>query len=366
MRYCIELYTVSSRIEARFQQYYLVYLKCNSCSCFMFRILPLSKSTYTMSGIRVTGIGFFKDKTIEVLPDCEVFEISSSLGTVRAFHELVKHGVHSAPVYDSAESRYIGVFDMADMLVYVLSTLHRTSETDEVLPDELTTNLIDILAWVNRLVPDSATDVTNLSKRNPFVTINADATLLDAMVQFGQKGVKRLAVVDSVSGKVTKYITQSGLGRVLQEHEDAVSGFGTETIHSKKLGFIDVKTVNQDAPAVRAFELMEKFKVGGIGVVNSSGVLVGSLSDTDLRAMFEVPNFRLYGLTVSQLLAKLGHTGRVFTVPPTAQLRDAFAQLNEHRVHRLYIIDEQGKPIGVVTYKQLLQQLHALVKRVEF
>eukprot|EP00049_Salpingoeca_infusionum_P012994 m.241549 g.241549 ORF g.241549 m.241549 type:complete len:84 (+) comp15327_c0_seq3:97-348(+) len=60
-----------------------------------------------------------------------------------------------------------------------LSTLHRTSETDEVLPDELTTNLIDILAWVNRLVPDSATDVTNLSKRNPFVTINADATLLD-------------------------------------------------------------------------------------------------------------------------------------------------------------------------------------------
>jgi CBS domain-containing protein len=112
---------------------------------------------------------------------------------------------------------------------------------------------------------------------------------------------------------------------------------------------IDPIVVGYDAPLEEAARLLRVNSVSGLPVVDQRGSLVGVISQTDLIAIEEAPIGRLIrteasGLRVGELM-----TAPAITVPMTGSLGEAARLMRERRVHRLVVLDDDGRPVGVLS-----------------
>eukprot|EP00055_Hartaetosiga_balthica_P014610 m.80946 g.80946 ORF g.80946 m.80946 type:complete len:322 (+) comp8638_c2_seq4:85-1050(+) len=308
-----------------------------------------------MTQVVTEGIGFFKEGSLEEYPEDDVFEVSATLSTVTAFEKLVEKGYHSAPVKEGR--KYIGFLDTADFVSYVVKTLHRSSAPDVEPPFEA--SMKELLVWMNMHIPDSADFTSNLASNNPFRCVPANASMLDVLTMLSEKRVKRVTVIDPVSHKVVKIVTQSSITKLLlKDHEEVLDLLGNATVATTNMGFIDdVKSVSICAAAINAFEAMDKFSISAVPIIDrkQDNKLVGVLSDTDLRIIAK-KNLRVYGMDVLALLksVKPENPNAVFSVKAATKIVDIFHVMNDNHIHRVYITNAKEQPIGVITFKELL------------
>lgn len=111
-------------------------------------------------------------------------------------------------------------------------------------------------------------------------------------------------------------------------------------------------TVRDNDPLIVADRLMRKHAVSGLPVVDRDGVLVGVLSRTDVLAATSGPDGAAWqGLSVAASMTAPGLTVGIDEV-----LADAAARMEEHRVHRLLVVDPKGgRPIGVLSTTDLVR-----------
>ncbi|MFO7523951.1 MAG: IMP dehydrogenase [Ignavibacteriaceae bacterium] len=95
-----------------------------------------------------------------------------------------------------------------------------------------------------------------------------------------------------------------------------------------------------------ALELMKKYRVSGIPVVENDQKLVGILTNRDLR--FE-PNKRL---KVSALMTK----ENLITAPLGTTLEKAEKILQRHKIEKLPVVDKNGKLKGLITFKDIMKK----------
>jgi IMP dehydrogenase len=92
--------------------------------------------------------------------------------------------------------------------------------------------------------------------------------------------------------------------------------------------------------------LMSKFHISGIPVVDERGILIGILTNRDLR--FEVNR----DLLVSQLMTK----ENLITAPLGTTLEEAQKILHKHRIEKLPVVDKKGMIKGLITYKDIIKK----------
>ena len=101
-------------------------------------------------------------------------------------------------------------------------------------------------------------------------------------------------------------------------------------------------TIGPDAAIRDAEEKMAKFKISGVPVVEN-GKLVGILTNRDMR--FE---------TNLDLQVKERMTSKsLVTVPVGTTLEEARLKLQEHRIEKLLVVDENGGLRGLITVKDI-------------
>jgi CBS domain-containing protein len=112
---------------------------------------------------------------------------------------------------------------------------------------------------------------------------------------------------------------------------------------------LDPIVVRLDASIEEAAGLLHSNGVTGLPVVDGSGELVGVISQTDLVAVMDSPTGRLIrtqasGLRVGELMS-----APAITVPLAGSLDEAARVMLGSHVHRLVAIDEDGRPVGVLS-----------------
>jgi IMP dehydrogenase len=107
-------------------------------------------------------------------------------------------------------------------------------------------------------------------------------------------------------------------------------------------------TLPPDAPLVRALELMEKFHISGVPITRADGVLVGILTNRDLRFVDAPARYK-----VSDVMTK----DKLFTVPVGTGLEEARTMLHRHRVEKLPVVDEKNVLKGLITVKDIQKKL---------
>jgi CBS-domain-containing membrane protein len=148
-------------------------------------------------------------------------------------------------------------------------------------------------------------------------------------------------------------------------------------LNTLKAGNIMSKTVvllEQDLALVQAAALLAEKNISGAPVVNSDGKLVGVVSEKDfLREMGfgATPSFmqiatnclnnkscmigRLHNRTVGHIMTKPPITGA-----PEMSIGTISALFAERGINRLPIVDDDGRPVGVVTRTDLAHAFHIL------
>ena len=104
----------------------------------------------------------------------------------------------------------------------------------------------------------------------------------------------------------------------------------------------DPITISLDATVAEAISLMSEYKIGGIPVVDSSGILKGIVTSRDLR--FENNYLR----KITEVM-----TSPVITTNHQTNLTEAAAILQKNKIEKLPMIDENGKLVGLITYKDI-------------
>jgi len=103
----------------------------------------------------------------------------------------------------------------------------------------------------------------------------------------------------------------------------------------------DVITISPDDSVEHALELMHRHSISGLPVVENEK-LVGILTGRDVR--FANPL-----LKVKEVMTK-----NVITAPQSITIEEAKRILHEHRIEKLPVVDENGKLVGLITFKDIL------------
>jgi IMP dehydrogenase len=104
----------------------------------------------------------------------------------------------------------------------------------------------------------------------------------------------------------------------------------------------DPITINLDATVAEAVNLMSEYRIGGIPVIDSNGILKGIVTNRDLR--FENNPSRKITEVMTRDLITTNHQ---------TNLEAAARILQKHKIEKLPMIDEAGKLIGLITYKDI-------------
>src|SRR6476659_8033772 len=106
---------------------------------------------------------------------------------------------------------------------------------------------------------------------------------------------------------------------------------------------VDPVTIRPDRPVREALQVMERFHISGVPVVDEAGHLVGIITNRDLRfeTRFEIP--------VSEVMTKQPHV----TVPVGTTLEQAKAVLQKHRIEKLLVVDDDKHIKGLITVKDI-------------
>lgn len=107
----------------------------------------------------------------------------------------------------------------------------------------------------------------------------------------------------------------------------------------------DPITLGKGALLKEALEIMKENKIGGIPIVDKNMMLVGIITNRDLRFQKNLE------LPVSEIMTKTNLiTGSIGT-----DLVEAEKILTKYKVEKLPLVDKQNKLIGLITYKDIMK-----------
>ncbi len=112
---------------------------------------------------------------------------------------------------------------------------------------------------------------------------------------------------------------------------------------------INPVTIQPDATLADALELMSRYRISGIPVVEPAqngardGKLVGILTNRDVR----------FASTLTQPVSELMTKNNLVTVKETVDMDEAKRLLHHHRIEKLLVVDDSYHCIGLITVKDI-------------
>src|SRR3990172_5447061 len=96
-----------------------------------------------------------------------------------------------------------------------------------------------------------------------------------------------------------------------------------------------------------ALELMERYRISGVPIIDDEGVLVGILTNRDLR--LETDTWKL--------VPALMTSRNLVTAPIGTTLEEAEAILHRNKIEKLPVVDHDGRLKGLITVKDISKKI---------
>jgi IMP dehydrogenase len=106
---------------------------------------------------------------------------------------------------------------------------------------------------------------------------------------------------------------------------------------------IDPVTLTVDAKVIDAQNCMREYSIGGIPIVDASGKLLGIVTNRDLR--FE----RNFGRPIAEVMTR----ENLVTVSEGTSLKEAEGILQENKIEKLPVVDNDYKLVGLITFRDI-------------
>ena len=142
---------------------------------------------------------------------------------------------------------------------------------------------------------------------------------------------------------------QGGIGVIHKNFSVEQQAEEVDKVKRSESGMIvDPVTIDQNKLVSEALSIMGRFKISGVPVVDDEGLLVGIITNRDLRfeTRFDIP--------VSEIMTPQP----LVTVPVGTTLDEAKVKLQKHRIEKLLVVDENGHLKGLITVKDIQKAIN--------
>ena len=112
--------------------------------------------------------------------------------------------------------------------------------------------------------------------------------------------------------------------------------------------------VAESANINEALGALTKGALGVVGITNQAGVLVGVITDGDVRRYLERSSERSMKAALWETTAREIMSDSPITIAPDTMAVEALARLQSHKISVLFV-EADGRPVGIVTFLSLLQ-----------
>jgi IMP dehydrogenase len=141
---------------------------------------------------------------------------------------------------------------------------------------------------------------------------------------------------------------EGGLGVIHRNLSIADQVAEVDKVKRSESGMIvEPVTLRPDARVSDALDLMRRYHISGVPITDGEGVLVGILTNRDLR--FEDD--------VTQQVSALMTARDLVTAPIGTTLAEAEAILHRHKIEKLPVVDDAGRLKGLVTVKDIQKKI---------
>ncbi len=158
------------------------------------------------------------------------------------------------------------------------------------------------------------------------------------------------AAMDTVteSAMAIALAREGGIGVLHKNMSIARQAEEVDTVKRSESGMIlDPVTVLADQRVRDVLQLMNKYRISGIPVVDQAHRLIGIITNRDLR--FEPDEDRL----VSDIMTK----EHLVTAPVGTKLEQAQRILEKHKIEKLPVVDRNGILRGLITFKDIQKRI---------
>ncbi len=141
---------------------------------------------------------------------------------------------------------------------------------------------------------------------------------------------------------------EGGIGVIHKNMSIAAQAAQVRKVKRTENGMIsDPVTIAQDKTVGDALRLMKEYHIGGIPVTDGSRRLVGIVTNRDVRFRQDL------SVPVRDVMTSEG----LVTIPVSRTDRDyVITVLEQHKVEKLPVVDGKGNIVGLITYKDILQE----------
>lgn len=180
---------------------------------------------------------------------------------------------------------------------------------------------------------------------SPVITLEPEGTINDALFLMQKNDIKRIVIVQN--NFPIGIVTERDIGRFLEDDKTtrALDKISIQNIISRNL--VTISSEDEDIITQSAIR-MDTFQISSVVVIDNEGKLAGIITKSDLTRVFS----SLYGRTykVADYMSK-----KIITCRKSDSLTFALDMLNKNKISRLVVTDNEGKPVGVITYDTFLR-----------
>ncbi|CAG7719191.1 unnamed protein product [Allacma fusca] len=309
---------------------------------FLERILNLSEEEENEILVK-----FFKfHKCYDLIPtSAKLVVFDTQLLVKKAFFALVYNGVRAAPLWDSTERQFVGMLTITDFI----RVLHAMYNDSAGRMSELEEHRVE--TWRRRFLQD----------KQPLISIDPDASLYDAICSLVNNRIHRLPVIDKHTGNVLHILTHKRILKFLFLYINEIPrpSFLNKRLREVRIGTFDnVETAREDTPIIQALQKFLERRVSALPIVDVENRLL------DIYARFDVINLaaeKTYNNLDITLKQANEHRNEWFEGVHKCTLDDTLFVIMEKivkaEVHRLVVVDEQDRVVGVISLSDILQYL---------
>lgn len=198
----------------------------------------------------------------------------------------------------------------------------------EEIREGLTFDDVLLVPAYSEIIPNE-TDTKTRFSRNINLNIPLCSSAMDTVTEAG------LAIA---------LAQQGGIGVIHKNFSIAHQTEEVDKVKRSESGMIvDPVTVRDNALVSDALNIMKRFKISGVPVLDEKGLLVGIITNRDLR--FETRT----DISVQEVMTPQP----LITVPVGTTLEQAKVKLQKHKIEKLLVVDDDGHLKGLITVKDI-------------
>ncbi|XP_060812814.1 serine-rich adhesin for platelets-like [Bombus pascuorum] len=289
-------------------------------------------------------VKFFKfHKCYDLIPtSAKLVVFDTHLLVKKAFFALVYNGVRAAPLWDSSRQEFVGMLTITDFIKIL--QMYYTSPS--VTMDELEEHELD--TW-RKVLKDQV---------HPLVSIGPDASLYEAIKTLIQNRIHRLPVIDPDTGNVLYILTHKRILRFLflYIHELPKPSFTSKTLRDLRIGtFENIETATEETSIILALKKFVERRVSALPIIDTEGKLVNIYSKFDVINLAAEKTYNNLDISLREANE---HRNEWFEGVQSCKLDETLFTIMERivraEVHRLVVIDDDDKVIGIISLSDLL------------